>query len=639
MAAEGTSVAVVGYFKWTFAILLYVITFIPSNYIYDEAKVVTVQRLLPTYDYLVVGGGSAGSVVAARLSEEANVTVALLEAGGHETQLSQVPGLAMDLQLSEMDWQYRAHPSTTSCLGMKDNRCNLPRGRVVGGSSSINYMLYVRGNKLDYDHWEALGNPGWGFLDVLPFFRKSEGNMDFATDPNFHGTKGLLTVEAAPWTTRLAHTFLQAGLELGYPVLDVNAASQEGFMVPHGFLRRGGRCSNAKAFLRPASRRRNLHVALNTLVKKVVINPSTRRALGVEIDGGEIVAARREVVLCAGAINTPQLLMLSGIGPAAHLRSLNITVVKDLPVGRNLQDHVAAGVTFTIQEPASLSTARLQNAPAFLRYAFLGSGPLASLGGVEGVAFVSTTYANTSVNWPDVQFHFIAGSHASDEGRHMRYILGLREDHWTSYYKPLTSRDHFTIMVLPARPRSRGFVELVSRDPRQHPKVVTNYLTEEHDVKVLLDGMRIARELGNTQAFKRLGSKLYEGAVPGCEHLPPSSPAAWECLARHLTLVFYHLCGTARMGPPGHPDTVVDPSLRVVDVSGLRVVDAAVFPTLPSANTNAAVTMVAERAAYLIQHEWQDVQQASVLTPLSSSVTSGQRGGTVGVKEEHYDEL
>lgn len=176
---------------------------------------------------------------------------------------------------------------------------------------------------------------------------------------------------------------------------------------------------------------------------------------------------------------------------------------KVVSVQRLLPDHAAAGVTFTIEEPASLTTPRLHNVPAVLRYAFLGSGPLASLGEVEGIAFVSTSYANASLNWPDVQFHFVPGSHASDEGRHMRYILGLKEDHWRSYYKPLTSRDHFTIMVYPARPRSRGFVELVSRNPRQHPKVVTNYLTEEYEVKVLLEGMSIARELGHTQAFKR----------------------------------------------------------------------------------------------------------------------------------------
>ncbi|XP_050699047.1 glucose dehydrogenase [FAD, quinone]-like isoform X1 [Eriocheir sinensis] len=640
MSLTGLTVITIGSNLWIFSMLLWTLSYVTVNFIYNEAKVTTVHRLEPAYDYVVVGAGSAGSVIATRLGEEAGVTVAVVEEGGHENVLSEVPGLAGDLQLTYMDWQYRAQPSSTTCLAMKNNRCNLPRGHVVGGSSSINYMLYVRGNRLDYDHWEALGNPDWGFSSVFPFFLKSEGHSDPA-DPKYHGVTGPLTVEKAPWTTPLSDAFLRAGQELGYPVLDVNAASQSGFMVPDAFLRRSARCSNAKAFLRPGSRRHNLHVVLKTLVTKVIIDPSTMRATGVELSDGMVVEARREVVVCAGAINTPQLLMLSGIGPATHLESLKIPVLKDLPVGRNLQDHVAASVVFTTQEPVSLLQHRVGNVPSALQYALLGTGPLASLGGVEGIAFVNTSYANVSVDWPDVQFHFVAGSYASDGGRHLRYTLGLKEQYWATYYKPLTIRDHFSIIVVPTRPRSRGYVRLLSRDPRRYPEVVTNYLSEQHDVKVLVDGMRLAWQLGNTQAFRGFGAKYYDGIVPGCEHLKPATSTAWECIARHFTLAFYHLCGTARMGPPGHPDTVVDPSLKVVGVSGLRVADASVFPTIPSGNTNAAVTMVAERAAALILQERRSLQQAAVATlpaqPDGTTSALEKRARTKAVKDAHYD--
>ncbi|XP_042883199.1 glucose dehydrogenase [FAD, quinone]-like [Penaeus japonicus] len=576
-----------------------------------DQPVAEAPAVLEEYDYIVVGGGSSGSVVAARLSEDPEVTVLLLEAGGQETEFSEVPGLAVYLQLSQMDWQYKAEPSTTSCLAMVSNRCNLPRGKVIGGSSSINYMLYVRGNRQDYDLWEAQGNRGWGYDHVLPFFKYSEDNSNptLATNSDFHGSGGPLSVGEPPWRSPLAAAFVEAGVELGYPARDFNGAQQTGFMVPQGFLRRGSRCSNARAYLRPARRRPNLHTALHAFATRILFD-SARRAYGVVFDrGGEEqrgqeVRARREVILAAGAINTPQLLMLSGVGPAQHLRRHNISVVADLAVGRNLQDHVAGTAIFTIEQPVSLLYSRLENLPAVLKYSVFGSGPLTSLGGVEGVAFVSTRFTNASRDWPDIEFHFVSGSHASDGGSHLRHALGLQEEYWTHYFSRLVDRDHFSILAKLMRPRSRGVVELRSDDPYEYPKITTNFLSERADLMVIKEGLKIARQVGDTQVFREFGARLFDLPLPGCESFEWLSEAYWECYIRHLTFTIYHYSGTAKMGPYWDPHAVVDPMLRVYGVQGLRVVDASIFPTIPSGNTNAPVTMVAEKAAHMIKEYW-----------------------------------
>ncbi|XP_053645778.1 glucose dehydrogenase [FAD, quinone]-like isoform X4 [Cherax quadricarinatus] len=467
---------------WMIPILAWVLDLVPYNIPHSEGPIIDRPDLLQEYDYVIIGGGTAGSVLASRLSEDEGVMVLLVEAGGQETSLSEVPGLASTLQLTDMDWQYRSQPSSTACLAMYDRRCNLPRGRVIGGSSSLNYMLYVRGNKIDYDNWEAQGNTGWSYDQIFPFFKLSEDNVDPNANHKYHGVGGFQTVGPAPWTTPLAQAFLDAGEELGYDARDINAERQTGFMTPHGLIRRGARCSNAKAFLRPVRRRPNLHVALNTMALKLLIDGTTNRTLGVSLDQptkkGAVVLVRREVVVCAGAINTPQLLMLSGIGPARHLSQHNITVIADLPVGQNFQ-------------------------------------------------------------------------------------------------------------------------------------IFANYLTNIEDVQVLEEGLLFALRVGNSTAFrKRFGALFFDHPVPGCEHLVGKSDY-WQCSFRHLTYTIYHYSGTAKMGPVWDPAAVVDPQLRVYGVSGLRVADASIFPTIPTGNINAPVTMVAEKAAHMIRTYWASAETPS----------------------------
>jgi choline dehydrogenase-like flavoprotein len=324
-------------------------------------------------------GGSAGAVVANRLTENPKVSVLLLEAGPDENEVTDVPSFSAYLQLSNFDYSYKTEPQSRACLGMVNNRCNWPRGKVLGGSSVLNYMIYVRGNKNDFDHWGNLGNTGWDYKSVLPYFLKSEDNRNpyLARSP-YHATGGYLTVQEAPWHTPLVAAFVEAGTELGYENRDINGERQSGYMIAQGTIRRGSRCSTAKAFIRPIRLRPNFHLALNAFVTKIEIDPHTKRAWGVEFvrhNRKQVIRARREVILSAGAINSPQILMLSGIGPRDHLQAMNIPVIQDLPVGNNLMDHLGfGGLTFIVDKPVAILQNRLQAAAATTAYVLNESG-------------------------------------------------------------------------------------------------------------------------------------------------------------------------------------------------------------------------------------------------------------------------
>ncbi|CAH1132788.1 unnamed protein product [Ceutorhynchus assimilis] len=563
--------------------------------------------LLDSYDFIVVGAGSAGAVVANRLSEIEQWKILLLEAGGDETEISDVPLMAGYLQLSQLDWQYKSEPQGQACLGMTNGRCNWPRGKVIGGSSVLNYMLYLRGNKKDYDIWESLGNPGWGSQDALYYFKKSEDNQNpYLAKTAYHGTGGYLTVSEPPYRTPLVAAFVEAGKQLGYKNRDINGEFQTGFMMAQGTVRHGSRCSTGKAFLRPVRLRPNLHVAMKSHVTRVLIDPTTKVAFGIEfVRDGKIhrIRAEREVILSAGAVNSPQILMLSGIGPKAELEKHKIPVIQDSQVGSNLQDHVGlGGLTFIIDKEDSITLDRVYAAGPLMQYAIWGGGPLTIMGGVEGLAFVNTKYANASDDFPDIEFHFVSGAPHSDKGAQLKKAHGLSDAFYDRVFKPIEGQDAWSIIPMLLRPKSKGFIKLRSRKPFEPPLIYPNYFFDDFDMKTLIEGAKIAVAVSQTPAFQSYKSKLHE--FPQCTHIQKYSDKYFECMIRLYSATIYHPVGTAKMGPYWDQEAVVDPQLRVYGIKGLRVIDASIMPNLVSGNTNAPVIMIGEKGSDLIKEFW-----------------------------------
>ncbi|CAL9359938.1 GMC family oxidoreductase [Streptomyces sp. enrichment culture] len=513
------------------------------------------------YDYVVVGAGSAGCVLAARLSEDPDVRVALIEAGGPDTaQEIHVPAAFPQLFKSGLDWDLDSDPEP----GLDGRRAYLPRGKVFGGCSSLNAMIYIRGSRADYDGWAAAGATGWGYADVLPYFRRAEDNE--RGEDEFHGAGGPLTVSDGRSEHPLASAFVQAAVQAGFkPNDDFNGETQFG-VGRYQLTQRGGlRCSTAVAYLHPALERPNLTVLSATRAHRVVLEGG--RATGVEVERGgtlEVVRAEREVVLSAGAYESPKLLMLSGIGPAAALTAFGIDVVRDLPVGQGLQDHYMALLNFRTGVESLLGAATAENAALLQRE---GRGPLTSNLGEAGGFFRS----RDRLDAPDLQFH-AAPVLFHQEG------LGAATEHGLAFGPCVLA------------PTSRGAVALRSPRPDAAPRIVHNYLTTAEDREALVAGVRIALEIARQPAVADLVTGPF-GDTPAAS----ASDADLLAWARRSGQTLYHPTSSCAIG------TVVDPELRVYDVAGLRVVDASVFPSVPRGNTNAPTVMAAEKAADLMK--------------------------------------
>ncbi|XP_054708986.1 glucose dehydrogenase [FAD, quinone]-like [Uloborus diversus] len=562
----------------------------------------------PVYDYIIVGAGSAGAVVASRLSEDPCVTVLLLEAGGTTDPISEVPAAAFLLQLTDMDWQYKTVPQKKGALGYDNHQLPWPRGKGIGGTSLLNFFMYVRGNRRDYDRWAKNGARGWAWKDVLPYFLKSEDNTDPELMNNiFHHKGGYLTVQSAQYNSTLMHAFAKAAAERGYEYRDINGNRQTGFSRIQGTLRNGRRCSTAKAFLIPAQNRKNLHIVNNALVTKVLIN-TKKDAYGVrfEINGQKYdVRVRKEVIVSGGTINSPQLLMLSGIGPRKHLEELNIPVIADLPVGDNLQDHVGTtSLNFEATKAEPLLLGQITNPLNLEKFKQEGKGPLTSFSGIEGMAYVNTKFNNADLDWPDVEIHMASGSPASDYGQILKRTVGMTDEVYREVYAPYTGKNTFTFFPCNLRPKSRGTIRLKSTDPHEHPLIDPNLFEYREDLDLLVEVMKECVDIvNNTNAFKEIGAKMFETKFPGCDNLTLYSEEYLRCVALRHTFTLYHPVGTCKMGDPRDRTTVLDSHLRVKGIKNLRVVDGSVMPTIVSGNTNAPIIMIAEKASDMIKKD------------------------------------
>ncbi len=518
------------------------------------------------YDYIVVGAGSAGCVLASRLTEDSQVAVLLLEAGGPDNnQEIRIPAAFPRLFKSAYDWAYHTEPQPR----LHNRKLYWPRGKVLGGSSSINAMIYIRGSHHDYDHWHSLGNLAWSFADVLPYFKKAE---DQARGPSeYHGVGGPLHVTDLRYISPPCHAFVEAGVEIGLPHnLDFNGPEQEGVGFYQVTQKRGRRHSAADAYLKPAMRRPNLAVRTHAQATRLLFEKT--RVAGVElVSNGKLeqIRAAREVILCGGTINSPHLLMLSGIGPAEHLKALGIAVVADLPgVGQNLQDHPFLPVAYQCTQPVSLI--RAETTRSLVVYLLFRKGPLTSNIGEAG-GFIKT---RPGLRAPDLQFHFGAAYYLSH-----------------GFVRP--EGHGFTFGPTLIRPESRGSITLRSSDPFEPPAIQPNYLSCEADLRVLVAGIKLARRMAQAKAFDPFrGAERFPGAAV-------SSDAALAEYVREVAETCYHPVGTCKMGSDSL--AVVDARLRVHGVEGLRVVDASIMPTIVSGNTHAPTIMIAEKAADLIR--------------------------------------
>ncbi|XP_078051782.1 glucose dehydrogenase [FAD, quinone]-like, partial [Augochlora pura] len=467
----------------------------------SRVKPMSVLNLRDEYDFVVIGAGSAGSVIANRLSENGNWTVLLLEAGSNEPEISDVPLMTTLMQSTPQNWRFKTEPSKEYCQAMNDRQCNWPRGKVLGGSSVLNALLYVRGNKKDYDNWEKLGNPGWNYDSVLPYFKKSEDmRIEEYENSSYHQTGGYLTVEHFRYRTPVENYIVKAVTEVGYNIVDVNGPTQTGVTYSEGTLRDGLRCSTAKAFLRPASKRKNLDVSIHSTVEKILISEEVdaKTAYGVQFRVGLInhkIRAKREVILSAGTIQSPQLLMLSGIGPKDHLNATGLHTVHDAPgVGQNLQDHVSIGgmiylvdpaTNYTKEDPFAYNLFKSYTEKAVKDFAINHTGIMYSLPLVEAMAFINTKYANETEDHPDIQIFLSSMSDVSNGGLFIKSTMNIKDDFYAYMYENIIYKTSYTGYPLLLRPRSRGYVKLRSGDVNDHPIIVPNYFQDPHDLNVL----------------------------------------------------------------------------------------------------------------------------------------------------------
>lgn len=533
--------------------------------------------MLENFDYIIIGAGSAGCILANRLSESGKYSICLIEAGPSDyNPFIHIPaGFIKTLYNPKVNWMYKAEPSYWT----GNRSIDVPRGKTLGGSSSINGHIYNRGQRMDYDSWAQKGNNGWGYFDVLPYFKRCEQRIGYGDD-TFRGREGGLQVTDLNYQHPLCDAFIAGAGELGIPINnDYNGAVQEGISYVQRTTYKRRRVSAARAFLNPAKSRPNLEIKTNTLVCRVVVE--NKKALGVELKGKgnqsnkNYISANREVIISAGAINSPHLLQLSGIGSSELLKSIGVEVIHELGgVGENLRDHYAPRFCGRVKNISTINeqSKGLAMVGEVVKY-FLGGKSILNLSPSMVYGF---WHSNPDLKTNDLQFVFAPASYKL--GNH-----GLLADH-----------PGFTVAAWQHRPESKGWVRARSADPIEKPLIQPNYLSEEIDRKVTVAAMKLSRKLMQSNALK----PFFDGEeYPGAE---VQSDDELLDAARHWGSTTYHVMGTCRMGPASDPTAVVDDTLKVRGIESLRVIDASIMPSMLSANLNAGTMMIAEKGADLI---------------------------------------
>lgn len=559
-----------------------------------------------TYDYVIVGGGASGCVLASRLSEDPRVSVLLLEAGGEETadMWNHVPLWNPIQPGTPSDWGYLTTPQKHACKASRNQQCTFQQAKILGGSSLTSSMFYSRGSRLDFTYWPSDGDRTWSWANVLPYFLKSEGMLDEDMKlSDYHSTNGPLTVSGpASEVSELHEMFKSGAQELKYKPIDCNGRESVGFCRLYSTVKDGERFSTAKDFLRPAMSRKNLHVSTHSIVIKVLISKSN--AVGVEyVRNGQkrTVGATKEVILTAGTIGSAHLLMLSGIGPKETLTKLAIPLIVDLPVGWNLQEHLTYRMDIQTNESVGVTRENVFNAVSYLQYLTLGKGWLATNAGMFGYAQLKMDGTST-FKAADTQLSFSAISKSLNEDTKNEQSKPKHHSSPSANVTKITAGFSITVELL--RPNSRGQVKLESSNPFTNPLINPNYLSNPKDIQTLIKGIKFALSFLSTSPFRSIKARLYDKPYSPCIQHRIKSDAYWECVLRHQAVGNGQATSTCLMGSPDNPESVVDTLLRVYNVTSLRVADASVMPSSVSGDISATKVMIGEKAVDIIRgHE------------------------------------
>ncbi|XP_071131539.1 glucose dehydrogenase [FAD, quinone]-like [Mytilus edulis] len=553
------------------------------------------------YDYIVVGSGSAGGIIATRLSEDP-VRVLLLEAGGSnlENEYTRIPLPWKRALKSKVNWGFYTVPQKYSCFASKNKKAKATRGKVLGGTGSMNGMNYVRGSRHDFDQWRNEGCVGWGYDDVLPYFKKSEDiQIPELMNSSFHGKGGPLVITEAH-TSPMEFLHRSAAIEKGLPVVDCNGYNQIGYCPLQANIKDGERCTSASCFLRPVLSRSNLQVVTNSHVARVIIRNGTARGVTVMRNGRTTrVYAKEEVILSAGVFGSPQILLLSGIGPKAHLQKVGVPLKVDIPVGEGMQDHMQYYFQYSTNTSLNMNQEKALDQREIMEYVFYKKG-VQTRPGNDGTIFAHLPDNENDHSYPDLQLSFKAFANEKDP---IKCAVDRMNKRGEFAEQNRTASIGFAVLICKLHHKSRGTLRLKSKNPLAPPRIDPNYLSHQDDVDSYMKILRFVQHLSNNTAWKSIGTTFVrqEECTSHCKNLTFDTDDYWRCMVRHYAVESNHQVSTCRMGADNDTTAVVDPYLRVKGIKRLRVADSSVMRNIPSANTNAATMMIGEKAADMIK--------------------------------------